>query len=121
MESEKELRNKKVLDMHNLGSSMSEISKSMGIGKTSVHSILNKKLLVGAVAPKGVSVEAKLTGSEERFSSFVGFERTNVNEYVHKESGELVRVVFVKGKDGGFGHFVKLKNSFEKSTASGIN
>lgn len=117
---EKELRNKRILDLHNEGKSMGEISKAVGIGKTSVHGILNKLLNIGNLAPKEPVIEVKLSGNEERFNSFVGYERTNVNQYAHKETGEVVNVVFVKAKkQGEFGYFVKVKSDSEKTTASG--
>ena len=107
--TDKELRNKRILDLHNEGKTMGEISKIVGIGKTSVHSVLNKMLLNGDAPKKEVVKEVKLTGSEEIFSSFVGWERTNVNEYSHKDTGEVIRVAFVKAKGPNeFGYFVKL-------------
>jgi hypothetical protein len=73
-----------------------------------------------AVAPKIKKVVAKLTGEEERMNSFVGWIRTNVNEYTNKETGEIVNVAFVKAKKAGdFGYFVKVSSFEKKSTASG--
>ena len=109
METEKELRNKRILDLHNSGSSMGEISKAVGLGKTSVHNILNKMLKVGETAPKEPVKEVELKGNEERFTSFTGWERTNVNEYSNKETGEVVRIAFVKATEpDGFGYFVRV-------------
>lgn len=106
----KELRDRKILDLHNSGESMEAIAKEVGISKTGVHKILQKSLMNGDISPKEV-VDVKLTGKEEKFTSFVGFERVNVNEYAHKESGEVVRVAYVKAKSPDeFGYFVKLNN-----------
>lgn len=106
---DKELRNKRVIELHNSDESIRSIASSLGISKSSVSNIIAAHLGTGEVKPKKVS-KVKLDGDEEVFSSFVGYERTDVNEYVHKESGELVRIVFVKAKNPGeFGHFVKLK------------
>ena len=119
-DNEKDLRNKKIVDMHNSGATIKDIAKAVGMSNGGIHKVLNSVILKPEIAPKEQTVEVKLTGSEERFSSFVGYERTNVNEYAHKESGEVVRVAFVKGKDGGFGYFVKVGVETEKkSTASG--
>lgn len=115
MESEKDLRNKKILDLHNSGNSMGEISKQVGLGKTSIHKILTAMLKVGDAPSKEV-VEVKLEGTEERFESFVGWERTNVNEYANKNTGETIRVVYVKAKSADqFGYFVKLSEVEKKS------
>lgn len=106
----KELRDKKILDLHNSGESMESIAKEVGMSKTGVHKILQKSLINGDIAPKEV-VDVKLTGKEEKFTSFVGYERVNVNEYAHKESGEVVRVAYVRAKNPGeFGYFVKLND-----------
>ena len=106
----KELRDKKILDLHNSDKSVEFIAKEVGMSKGGIHKILQKSLINGDIAPKEV-VEVKLTGKEEKFTSFVGFERTNVNEYAHKESGEVIRVAYVKAKSKDeFGYFVKLKD-----------
>lgn len=113
---EKELRNKKVLDLHNSGMTERSIATELGIGKSTVNKILNSVLVKDdKVAPKKL-VEVKLKGTEERFESFVGYERTNVNEYVHKDSGEVVRIVYIKAKSkDDFGYFVKLGNAEKKN------
>ena len=120
-DNEKEMRNKKIVDMHNSGATIKDIAKAVGMSNGGIHKVLNSIILKSEIAPKEQTVEVKLTGSEERFSSFIGYERTNVNEYAHKDSGEVVRVVFVNGKDGGFGYFVKVNEVEKKPTASGIN
>jgi len=108
MSSVKDLRDKQVLELNNSGESMGSISIKLGISKSTVHKILNSFLEKGDV-PSKVVVDVKLSGKEERFNSFVGFERVNVNEYVHKDSGEVVMVTFVKAVNPGeFGYFVKL-------------
>lgn len=107
---EKDLRDQKILDLHNSGKSNREIADELRIGKSTVNNVLNAVLLKDEKVPPKEVAEVKLDGSEERFTSFVGYERVNVNEYVHKETGEVVRVAYVKakGKDD-FGYFVKLK------------
>jgi len=117
---EKELRNKKILDMNNSGATIQEIAKAVGMSKGGVHKVLNSVIVKPEIAPKEPKVEIKLTGEEEIFNSFVGYERTNVNVYAHKETGEIVTVAFVKAKNPGeFGYFVKVKIDSEKSTTSG--
>jgi len=105
-----ELRDKKILDLNNSGKSIREIAKELNVGKTTVSRVLNSVLAKDLVPGKEI-VEVKLEGTEERFGSFVGWERTNVNEYSNKTTGETVRVVYVKAKSADeFGYFVKLKN-----------
>jgi protein tyrosine phosphatase len=117
---EKELRRKKVLDMHNSGASIQDITDATGLSRSGIYKILDIVIKKGEIAPKEPVKEVKLTGQEERFTSFVGYERTNVNQYAHKDTGEIVNVAFVKAKNPGeFGYFVKVKSDSEKSTASG--
>lgn len=107
---ELEIRNQKIIDLHNQGKSAREIASELNIGKTTVNNAINSMIKKGEAPPKEV-VDVKLTGKEDRFTSFVGFERVNVNEYAHKESGEVVRVAYVKAKNPGeFGYFVKLND-----------
>lgn len=108
-DQEKELRKVRVIDLHNSGKTAQEIVKVTGLSRSGVYKILDSVLKKGDIAPRDILFEVKLTGLEERFKSFVGYERTNVNEYVHKDSGEVVRVAFVKGENGGFGYFVNVK------------
>ena len=117
---EKELRKQKVIDLHNSDTPIPEIMKATGLSRSGIYKILDSVLKKGEIAPKEATVQIKLTGQEERFTSFVGYERTNKNEYVHKDTGEIVNVVFVKATDPGkFGYFVKVKGGEKKSTASG--
>lgn len=125
---EKELRNKRIIDMHNSGKNIKEIMTATGMSKSGIYKVIGSIIKVGEIAPKKPVVEVELKGTEERFGSFVGYERTNVNEYVHKDTGEVVRVAFVRAKkDGEFGCFVRLANDAgvksgeieKKSTASG--
>jgi hypothetical protein len=117
---EKELRDKKILDLHNQGKSIAVIAKEMHLSKGGIHKIISGFILKGDSPKKEPVVKVKLFGAEERFTSFVGYERTNVNQYVHKETGEIVNVVFVKAKKAGeFGYFVKVSSVEKKSTASG--
>lgn len=117
---EKEFRNKRILDMHNSGATIKEIGREVKMSDGGVHKVLNSVIIKSEIAPKEPVIEVKLSGNEERFNSFVGYERTNVNQYAHKETGEVVNVVFVKAKkQGEFGYFVKVKSGSEKTTASG--
>lgn len=103
-----EQRDQKILDLHNSDKSAREIAAELNIGKSTVNNVINRMIGKGEAPPKEV-VEVKLTGNEEKFTSFVGFERVNVNEYAHKESGEVVRVAYVKAKSPDeVGYFVKL-------------
>jgi transposase len=111
MEStEKDLRDQRIKNLNNEGKSIAEIAKEIGMSKGGVHKVLGKFLLKGDVAPKKEKVvEVKISGTEERFDSFVGWTRLGVNEYVNFNTGEVIRVAYVKAKsDKEFGYFVKL-------------
>ncbi len=130
-DQEKDLRRQKVVDMHNSGSDIKDIMKATSLSRSGIYKILDSVIKKGEIAPKEPVAKIKLSGKEERFNSFVGYERTNVNQYAHKETGEIVNVAFVKATEPGeFGYFVKVdlangakvkseQNDSEKSTASG--
>ncbi len=113
MESnDKDLRNQKILDMHNSDMSIGVIAKEFGMSKAGVHKIIQSFIKTGNdnIPPKEV-VPVKLKGTEERFTNFSGYERLDVNVYSHKETGEIVQVAFVKSKSKDeFGYFVKVNN-----------
>jgi len=105
---EKDLRDKKIIDLHNEGESTRSIADILNVSKSTVSNVVKSFLDKGDV-PSKVVVDVKLSGKEERFDSFVGYQRLDVNEYVHKDSGDIVRVAFVKAVNPGeFGYFVKL-------------
>lgn len=109
-----ELRDKRILDLNNLGKSIRDIAKELNIGKTTVSRVLSSALIKEELPGKKI-VEVKIEGTEERITSFSGLVRTNVNEYVNEKTGEVIRVVFVKSKSADeFGYFVKLCNSEKK-------
>jgi hypothetical protein len=117
---DKEKRNADVFKMFNEGKPEREIARVVGLSKTAVHKILTPLVVKESVSPKIKKVVAKLTGSEERMDSFVGWIRTNVNEYTNKDTAEVVNIAFVKAKKAGeFGYFVKVSGVEKKSTASG--
>ena len=112
----KDERNLGIFKMYNSGKTEREIADHFKLGKTTVHNILDGFL--GKKEDKSITpvMAVEVTGNEERFDSFVGWIRTNVNEYVHKESAEVIRVAFVKAKNPDeFGYFVKLGSVLEKS------
>ena len=109
--NEKDLRNKKILDMHNSDVSIGLIAKEFGMSKAGIHKIIQSFVSTGEKVPPKEVVPVKLKGDEERFTSFVGYERLDVNVYSHKETGEVIQVAFVKAKSKDeFGYFVKLKD-----------
>jgi hypothetical protein len=125
---DKEKRNAEVFKMFNEGKTEREIAKIVGLSKTAVHKILTPLVVKETISPKVKKELAKLTGKEDRIDSFVGWVRTNVNEYTNKDTGEVMNVVFVKATTpDGFGYFVRLANDVgvksdeieKKSTASG--
>jgi len=107
---EKDLRDRKIMDFYNSGKSIRNISTELGIGKSTVNNVINKQLGIGEFASKNEStIEVKISGKEERFISFVGWNRLNVNEYANEKTGEVIRVAWVKAKSvDEFGYFVKL-------------
>jgi len=106
-----DVRDQKILDLNNSGKSNREIALELNISKSTVNKVLNDLLLKDeGVSPKEV-VPIKLDGDEQRFTSFVGYERVDVNVYVHKETGEMVKVAYVRAKSpDDFGYFVRLKD-----------
>ena len=125
---DKEKRNADVFKMFNEGKTEREIAKIVGLSKTAVHKILTPLVVKETTSPKVKKEVAKLTGKEDRIDSFVGWVRTNVNEYTNKDTGEFMNVFFVKATTpDGFGYFVRLANDVgvksdeieKKSTASG--
>lgn len=107
--SEKELRNKRVVDMHNSGATIKEIISATGLSKSGIYKIIDSIIKVGDAPPKEVKA-VEITGDEERFDNFTGWTRTNTNEYANDKSGEVVRIAFVKAKSKDeFGYFVKIK------------
>ena len=105
---EKEERNKRIIELNNEDKSIRFIANELGISKTTVTSVLNT--VIGDKTPNKKKVaKVKLKGTEERFTSFVGWNRLNVNEYVNEKTGEVIRVACVKAKSPDeFGYFVKL-------------
>ena len=102
-------RDERILELHNEGKSVRQISTDLSVSKSLVHKVLSSVFDKADVMPK-ISSKVELQGDEERFENFSGWVRTNVNEYTHKETGEIVNIAFVPAKEkGGHGYFVKLK------------
>lgn len=109
MEEEKDLRNKKILDLHNSGSTIKEIIEATGMSKSGIYKVIGSVIKEGS-APRKEVVEVDLSGDEEVITSFIGLTRLNVNEYVNEKTSEVIRVTFIKSTvPGEFGKFVKLK------------
>ena len=105
---EKNSRNDLILEMHNEGKTVRQISDAVKLSIGGVHKVLSSVLDKVDVMPK-IPTKVVLSGNEERFTNFGGWIRTNVNEYTHKETGEVVNIAFVGAKEkGGHGYFVKL-------------
>ena len=101
-------RNLRILELHNEGKNHREIMSDVGISLGTVSGVIKKALKLEEIPPKE-KVEVVLSGKEERFDSFVGWVRTDVNVYANEKTGELVSIAFVKAKEeGGFGYFVKV-------------
>ena len=105
---EKNVRNERILELHNEGKTVRQISDDVSLSIGGVHKVLSSVLDKVDIMPK-ISSKAVLTGNEERFTNFGGWVRTNVNEYTDKVTGEVINVAFVSAKEkGGHGYFVKL-------------
>lgn len=101
-------RDEKILELHNEGNSVRQISDELKVSKSLVHKVLSTILEKPDVMPK-IPTKVKLTGNEERFTNFGSYVRTNVNEYCHKDSGEIIHIAFIPAKKkGDYGYFVKL-------------
>jgi len=106
---DKDLRDQKIIDLHNQGKSIRNIASELNVGKTTVSNVVNIFLGIDKIPSKKEVVPVKLKGTEERFDSFVGWTRLGVNEYVNFNTGEVIRVAYVKAKGPEeFGYFVKL-------------
>lgn len=102
--------NKEVLRMHNEGLSVRVIADTLKISKDKAHRIIKSVILPGN-DPKEPTTTSKPKQSTEynsgdRFSSFVGWSRIDVNEYVNDKTSEVIKVRFVEGVDGNEVHFV---------------
>jgi hypothetical protein len=107
--TDKEIRNKRIIDMHNGGSTIQDIVAAVGMSKGGVHKVLSNHIGGSEVAPKKVSIKVKLTGNEEVFNNFSGWARTDVNQYAHKDTGEIVNLAFIPADSiDGYGIFVKV-------------
>lgn len=104
---EKENRNDMIISMHNQGATVRQISEKTKLSIGGVHKVLSSVLDKADVMPK-IPTKISLIGNEERFDSFGGWIRTNVNEYTNKDTGEVIYLAFVGGKKGEHGHFVKI-------------
>lgn len=112
-ETELDLMNKRIFDLHNSGESTRSIAKAVGISKTRVHNVVTEFLGKGEVLPPRKLTDVVIEGTEQRFTSFVGYTRLNVDEYVHESTGDVIRITYVKAnKPDEFGYFVKL-NKFK--------
>jgi len=110
----------KVLDLNNDGKSLRQIADDLGINKNKVSRILSKFLNpIDTAAKKSAAkaveadevMEVEYEETDERVSSFVGWDRIGPNEYSNKATGEIMNVRFVKGaaENHFIGHFVKSK------------
>ena len=121
MDLEKDLRNKKIIDLHNSGATIKEITDATGMSKSGIYKVIGSIIKKEEIPSKKV-IEVKIKGTEERITSFSGLVRTNVNEYANEKTGEVIRVAFVKATEpGGFGYFVKLGDSEKKSNPADCN
>lgn len=105
----KEERNKRIMDLHNSGRSTQEIADAVSMSKGGVHKVVTAELKKGTAPSKEKPIEVKLTGTEERFDNFSGWNRIDVNRYEHKDTKEIVDVAYVKATDiAECGYFVRV-------------
>jgi len=102
-------RDSKIIEMHNNGASVREIEQETGVGKSTIHRVVTAHM--DSIKPKDSDetkpIESPSDKVGERFDSFVGWNRIGVNQYAHKDTGEIINVKFIKSKDiNTCGHFV---------------
>jgi hypothetical protein len=109
----KEQRNKKVVSLHNEGKTVREIAELTGVSKTLVSNVITAH--IESLKNKPASIEVKPKQSEpaatslgKRIYNFGEYQYTGTpNEYAHKQTGEVIKVTFVKATTpSGCGHFV---------------
>ena len=114
----KEKRNKEIIKMHNDDKTTREIADALGISKTLVHNVIREHInnlnAVTSVpsdnetpAPQtNKPTEPAATVTGKRITNFGEYQRIDVNKYAHKQTGEVVKVKFVKAQHPNkHGHF----------------
>jgi hypothetical protein len=114
----KEKRNKQILLMHNAGSTTQAIATKYNLSKAGVHGIIKSMLPANdvqkepeAIVTSKVKETAPVATSKkgERVFNFGEYQRTGVNQYAHKSTGECIIVSFVPASSSdSFGYFVKV-------------
>ena len=112
---QKEKRNAEIINLHNSGLSTQQIADKVGLSKAGVYKVIN--LHLEAVKSKTVVAtqdKAEPTKQTEpastvirKFVTYFGeYQRIDVNKYAHKQTGEVVKVKFVKAQHPNkHGHF----------------
>ena len=113
---QKEKRNAEIIKLHNSGLSTQQIADKVGLSKAGVYKVIN--LHLEAVKSKTVvatqdkaeptkQTEPASTVTGKRITNFGEYQYTgNCNEYAYKQTGEVVKVKFVKAQHPNkHGHF----------------
>ena len=114
MDSTKEKRNKAILKMYNDGTSIATIAKKFNLSKPGVHSIIKSRLpdpdsKEVTAQPKETIKTGVTSNKGERITNLGEYVRTGVNEYTHKNIGEVINIKFIKAtKPNEYGYFVKV-------------
>lgn len=104
-------KQKLIIDLHNQGLSIREIENKTNIPKSTVSRIISKH--IEAIKPietiQKEIIKPILKGDEVRITSFVGLQRIAPNEYLNKDTSEVLNVTFVKATNPNqYGYFVKV-------------
>ena len=98
----KEERNTRIIELHNEGQSINSISLAIGMSKGGVH-----KVISSVIVPQDNDPIKPTVKGGKLISSFVGWTRITVNQYVNKETAEVISVKFNKAvKSDKYGTFI---------------
>lgn len=117
---QKEKRNAEIINLHNSGLSTQQIADKVGLSKAGVYKVINSHLEAVKSQPAATppaeneTPSAQTTKPKEpastvtgkRITNFGEYQRIDVNKYAHKQTGEVVKVKFVKAQHPNkHGHF----------------
>ncbi len=111
---QKEKRNQEIIKMHNDGLSTQKIADKIGISKAAVYKVVSAHLETVKNSTKITPTpdekpreQAPTSNQGKRITNFGEYQYTgNCNEYAHKQTGEVVKVKFVKAQHPNkHGHF----------------
>ena len=107
-------RDQNIINLHNQGQTARQIETQTGVSKSTVNRIVTAYIesLKPIETPPAQTNEtikpAPGTNKVEKVLNFGEYSRLGANEYVHKSSGEIIKVKFIPAKNSiDCGYFVK--------------